>query len=119
MPEPLGGGAQQEALTTIVYPIDEFFIEGLNADRVRYFNPAGVPKLILAIYQAPNSQITINDVMYESTKPSFIVKQADVEDAAHGCRLDRGTTSYYVVDIQMDGTGLTTLIVSLDPPHGT
>ncbi len=39
-------------------------------------------------------------------------KSATLPDAARGDLIDRGTTTYYVVDVQEDGVGVTRLILS-------
>lgn len=52
----------------------------------------------------------------ESTDPQVVVKTSDVSDIEHGNNLVISSTTYYVIGIQPDGTGLTTLILSKDAP---
>lgn len=52
----------------------------------------------------------------EATAPQAIVKTSDVSGIAHGNTLTINSTTYYVIGIQQDGTGLTILILSKDSP---
>ena len=52
----------------------------------------------------------------EATAPQVIVKISDVSGIVHGSVLLINSTTYYVISIRPDGTGLTTLILSKDAP---
>ena len=47
--------------------------------------------------------------------PQALCKTADVADASRGDTFVVGGTTYYVQEVQLDGTGVTTLILSRDP----
>ena len=46
--------------------------------------------------------------------PQALCKTADVENASRGDTLLVGGTTYYIQEVQPDGTGITTLILSRD-----
>lgn len=52
----------------------------------------------------------------EATAPQVIVKTSDVSGIVHGSTLTINSTTYYVINIMQDGTGLTTLLLSKDSP---
>lgn len=47
--------------------------------------------------------------------PQALCKTADVANASRGDTFVVGGTTYYVQEVQPDGTGITTLILSRDP----
>ena len=47
--------------------------------------------------------------------PQALCKTADVANASRGDTFIVGGTTYYVQEVQPDGTGITTLILSRDP----
>lgn len=58
-----------------------------------------------------NTYITVNNV--ESTAPAFTCAHADMPQVKHHDRLIIENSSYNVVGVQPDGTGLVTLILEV------
>lgn len=87
----------------------------LNADEFAVsitYNSATIKGIFDDEYKAVN-QLT-GEV--EATAPQVVVKTSDISGIAHGNPLTINSTTYYVIGIQQDGTGLTTIILSRDAP---
>ncbi len=57
---------------------------------------------------------TIGIVEVSSAQPKALAIDTDVSTATIGSTLKIGDTTYYIIEIQPDGTGMTTLILSKD-----
>lgn len=53
-----------------------------------------------------------NDISVETLQPQVIVKTSDVSGVSHGQSMTINGVTYYVIGIQSDGTGLTTILLS-------
>jgi hypothetical protein len=84
------------------------------AEPIIYTNPSGAKKTIAAIYDAPFQPITIEGVVYQSSQPKVACKTDDVLDATNNSTVNVRGTSYNVIAVEPDGTGLTVLILSKD-----
>jgi hypothetical protein len=49
--------------------------------------------------------------LMEASQPQAVARSLDVVDLAHGCAFSVGGADYRVVEIQPDGTGMTTLLL--------
>ena len=80
-----------------------------------YKNSAGDAKAIKVIHdEQMYDPAQIYDATVANSKTQVHAKSDDVSDADNRATLIIGTTTYKVVDVKKDGTGLTTLTLSLD-----
>ncbi|MCF6147274.1 MAG: hypothetical protein E3K37_01300 [Candidatus Kuenenia sp.] len=52
----------------------------------------------------------------ESSGPQVVVKSSDVPVIAHGAAMVIAGTTYYVINAQPDGTGISVILLSKDAP---
>lgn len=96
-----------------VQPVDEFFDEDLTVEAV--FHPElGEARPIRVVFDRASSNLAIAGVGLESVRPQALCRDADIPDATHACTLTIGAEDWKIIDIQPDGTGITTLTLSLD-----
>jgi hypothetical protein len=67
---------------------------------------------ILGIFDDSNSVVSLDNEGIEATAPQVIVKTSDVTTLTHSSTLIINAVTYYILSIQPDGTGLTTVILS-------
>lgn len=96
-----------------VQPVDEFFSEDLCVEAV-YQPETGDARVFQVIFDRPSSALAIAGMGVESLQPQALCRDIDVYDATHACTLTIGGETWKIIDIQPDGTGVTTLILSLD-----
>lgn len=66
---------------------------------------------IAVIFDNAFAQIDLGGSGVESTRPACLARAADVPNVAHGHTLKRGATTYHVVEVQPDGTGMVLLVL--------
>lgn len=66
---------------------------------------------ISAIFDAAFFADHMSQVIVDSTKPACLVRSASVSGVVQGYTILRGSTTYKIVDVQPDGTGITLLIL--------
>lgn len=67
---------------------------------------------IKGIYDNAFVQDQQDDIGVETLNPQVIVKSSDVSGIAHGNTMTIGGSTYNVIGIQQDGTGLTIILLS-------
>jgi hypothetical protein len=102
------------------FPKEVFISEKVFGTPAVYTNAAGVAKDIKVIFDEPHSEVDIASELYESLKPSANCLTEDVLDANTSCTLQLttekdGLVTFYVKEVQPDGTGFTRLFLSNDP----
>lgn len=90
-------------LDNVFFNTDEF---GSSAT----YTHGGTPATVKGIFD--NEYVSIQGV--ESLAPVFRTATASVPSAEHGDTLVIDGTTYYIIGIQPDGTGVTLLILSRD-----
>lgn len=96
-----------------IQPVDDFFNEDLCVEAL--FTPeTGDPRVILVIFDRQSSDMTLAGISVESAKPQATCRDIDVAGVTHACTLSIGGEEWHIMDIQPDGTGITTLILTLD-----
>ncbi|MBA7559895.1 hypothetical protein ES708_01513 [subsurface metagenome] len=71
---------------------------------------------ISGIFDAPSQQVNPATGLVETTAPQFETAVASVSGIARGDTLVIDGTTYYVLNHQPDGAGMTTIILSEDAP---
>ena len=89
----------------IFFNADEFAVEA-------FLNGAATP--IKVIFDNEYREIVLSSGSVEGRVPQCLAKSSDVEAAAHGNTLKVGATTYKIIGVQPDGTGITTLMLSKD-----
>ena len=82
---------------------------------VTYIPNGGQGKSVRIVFD--NSFLSVQelgDASVASASPVAFCKTSDVESAARGDSMVIGDTTYYVTEVQPDGYGMTTLILSKD-----
>ena len=69
---------------------------------------------IKVIFDNPYFERTVFGGAVESSQPKAWVKDSDITGAAHGDTITINSAAYTIIEIQPDGTGITTLILSED-----
>lgn len=94
--------------------IDSFFnaYDGQSVEAV--FHPQeGDARPIRVIFDRTGAQMEIGNVTVENPKPQAICRTIDIPDVTHGCTMTIGGTDYAIDVVEDDGTGMTTLMLSL------
>lgn len=92
--------------------LDAFFSTDDFAVTATWTPDGGDPSVITGIFDNEYIEgVGDGEVDFEATHPMFLVKTADVPDVAQGDQLSVNSTSYRIVNVQPDGTGLTLLIL--------
>ena len=73
---------------------------------------AAIP--IKVIFDDEYREIALSAGSVEGSVPQCLAKSSDVEDAVHGDTLKVGETTYKIIEVQPNGTGITTLMLSKD-----
>jgi len=94
--------------------VDEFFNTDDFSQTATYTDPSGVPTEIPVIFNAPFHIAVVGDIQYMSKEPSVICRSIDVADADTTTEIIIDSVTYKVIEVQPDGTGITTLILSLN-----
>ena len=77
--------------------------------------PAQIPVIFENGYAAAEYDRLSQNVAVESTAPRATCRDADIPGVSHGATLAVSGTTYYVVEVRPDGTGVTVLLLSMDP----
>ena len=96
--------------------IDLFFQTADFAETVAYTPEGGSPANIPVIFDMPYALTSVQGVTYQNAHPTCLAKTSDVSTATSGATIVRGAVTYYVVDVQPDGTGITNLVLSTQAP---
>jgi len=86
------------------------------ADEAVWVDSGDESHTINGIFDEESEQVNPADGMIETTAPQFECASADVSGASRGDSVTVSGTTYYIIAIQPDGTGMTTLILSKDTP---
>jgi len=89
---------------------DEFADEGVWCNRY------SEEKTINGIFDDEYEQVNPATGMIETTAPQFQVATSDIDGMLRSETVTIGGTTYYIIGIHPDGTGMTTLILSEDAP---
>lgn len=87
------------------------FDPALTTDAV-YTPQGGAASAIKVIFDNEYRAVNIETGQVESAGPQATCKTSDVANAKHGETLVINSTTYYIIEIQPDGTGFTILILS-------
>jgi hypothetical protein len=100
--------------TSILTDLDNNFLNPDEfGDAVTYHNRDSKEKTINGIFDDEFTQVNPVTGAVETTKPQIQVKSSDVADAVVAVEtITRNGTTYYIIDILPDGTGMTILILS-------
>ena len=94
--------------------IDALFDPILTVDAI-YTPSGGTAKTIKVVFESEYLSVqVVGDVGVESASPAAYCKSADIIGVQHGDTLAISGTTYNIIGIQPDGTGMTTLILSKD-----
>lgn len=74
----------------------------------------GPPKAIDGIFDEPFTLTSLNGIDYQNAKPQVHVATADVPEIGESDTIERGGIVYKVIEIQPDGSGWLTLVLSKD-----
>ncbi|MFA6148661.1 MAG: hypothetical protein WC899_10685 [bacterium] len=77
--------------------------------------PTNIPVIFDNEYAAAEYDRLADRASLESTSPRVVCRDADVPGISHGATLAISGTTYYVIEVRPDGTGVTTLVLSKDP----
>ena len=79
-----------------------------------FSHSGGVAVDISVIFDNDFRAVNMADGVIESAGPQAVCKSSDVASAVHGDTLAISGTTYNIIGIEPDGTGMTTLILSKD-----
>ena len=91
-----------------------FFSPNDFADYAIYTVSGGSAKTITGLYMNEFEASALFGEDASNSKPVFICQTADVASATNNDTLKIGTTTFYIMDVHPDKTGVTTLILSQD-----
>uniref|UniRef100_A0A6H1ZNH4 Putative head-tail attachment protein n=1 Tax=viral metagenome TaxID=1070528 RepID=A0A6H1ZNH4_9ZZZZ len=94
------------------FPIADFFTTGFEISAT--LTVAGVPSTISVHFVNEYEQLKNINLPFESSVPLAYVKTSDVSSAVHGSTIVISGTTYYIKELQADGTGITVLTLSKD-----
>jgi hypothetical protein len=77
--------------------------------------PSQIPVIFENEYAAAEYDRLSQNAAVESTSPRATCRDADVPGVSHGAALAVSGTTYFVIEVRPDGTGVTVLILSKDP----
>lgn len=92
--------------------IDLFFSTDDFAETVAFTPEGGSPVSIPVIFDEPYTLTAAQGITYQNANPTCQARTSDVSTATAGATIVRGSTTYYVTDVQPDGTGVTVLVLS-------
>lgn len=100
--------------------LDAFNTDLFNGtfDEEVLFTPSGgQARPVRAIFDNPyqGTQYAQGDIEIESSGPKATCRDTEVAGVAHGDTLQIRGKTWYVLEVQPDGTGLVVLILSEDP----
>jgi hypothetical protein len=106
--------------TNMISIVDEFFALDDFAQELTFVEVSGSGSSVVinGIFDSEYSVNTIGAVTYQNSKPTVVCKSADVENATTSSLVQVGSIWYSVLEVQPEGTGTTTLVLSKDKPHG-
>lgn len=90
-----------------------YFDAEVFGDSATYTHGA-TPATITVLLDAPTDAQNLATGEVEITAPVAWARTADVSSASHGDTLVVSGTTYYIIGVQPDGTGVTRLILSED-----
>ena len=97
--------------------IDVFFDAGdSGTEQVVYNKFGGAPATIVCRWDEPYGASIVEGLEVRNIKPSALFRTIDVPNANDQDTVVRNSVTYYVMDVQPDGTGVTRLIFSKDSP---
>ena len=70
--------------------------------------------MIDVIFDAEYSVTVVGGVEQQNKAPQALCRSSDISGVNNSCTLRISRTTYNVIDVQDDGTGFTTLILSKD-----
>lgn len=85
-----------------------FFNESEFASAAQFSHAAGAAVAISVIFDTD----FLASLGIETNKPTALCKSSDVASAVHGDTMVIGSTTYKIIGIQPDGTGITIVILS-------
>lgn len=77
--------------------------------------PSEIPVIFENEYAAAEYDRIANSASMESSSPRATCRDIDIPGVSHGSTLEMNGTTYYVIEVRPDGTGVTVLILSRDP----
>jgi len=83
-------------------------------EAVTYTPQGGQPRSIDMIFDGPQRVQNVQTGEIEMTAPEGLCDTGDVSGVKHRDTIERQSVTYYVIGIEHDGTGMTTLILSKD-----
>ena len=100
--------------------VDEFFATDDFAQSVVLMEVSGSNRTrpIPAIFDTAGSINVLQGVAYQNQRPTVMVKTSDANNINNDSIVKVGTIWYYVLDMDDDGTGITSLTLSKDDKHG-
>lgn len=93
--------------------IDDFFSTDDFAVVATYTPSGGQPKSINVIYDNDYVASLMEGIEVENTSPAVLCKTSDILNVKHGDTLVVNSITYKIIEVKPDGTGITTLILSL------
>lgn len=92
--------------------LDEFFDTSDFAVTAVYNPGGGSPTSISVIYDNEYLSSVLGGIEVENKNPMILCKTSDVANAKHGETIVVNGITYKIIEVQPDGTGLTSLILS-------
>jgi hypothetical protein len=87
------------------------------AETVTYTASGGQPVSIKVQFEDPYQLTSAQGIEYQNSNPNCLCKTSDVANANDEAMIVRNGITYYVKEVQPDGTGITRLILSKDLPQ--
>ena len=100
--------------------LNEFFNSKDFAETAIYYpsSSSGVTSKVQVIFDSEYSVNVLNNVKYQNATPTIICKTADIPNISTDSKFIVTAGTFYVLEVQTEDTGTTTLILSKDIPHG-
>jgi len=97
--------------------IDIFFETDDFAEKVSYTVYGGLAAKIKCIWDSPFQLTSAQGIQYQNANPNALFRTVDVPSASDKDTVIRSGVTYYVTEVQPDGTGVTRLILSEMAPQ--
>lgn len=94
-----------------------FFDNNPFAETISYTGYGLAAASIKAQFEDPYQLTSAQGIEYQNANPNCLCKTSDVPTADDRATIIRNAVTYYVMDVQPDGTGITRLILSKLAPQ--
>lgn len=95
-----------------------FFNTAEFAEEVTWTPLTGTAQTIAVLWDDPYRAANPVSGQVEDTAPQCLAPTANIGGMTQGDMITRQGTDYYVIEMQPDGSGITTVVLSKDTLHG-